>query len=107
MCCVWVVCVRVLFVCLGGVVCVYAMVSMRGLCVVWFLCGVCVLYSDFVLCVYCGVCMFVWCFVVCVRCVCACGVCWGGMCVIMVWCVCLGCVCEVCIYGVVCVWNGV
>ena len=27
-------CVRVLFVCLGGVVCVYAMVCIRGLCVV-------------------------------------------------------------------------
>ena len=50
--CVLVVCVRVLFVCLWGEVCVYAMVCMRVLCVVWFLCGVCVWYRDFVLCVW-------------------------------------------------------
>ena len=66
------------------------MVCIRGLCVVWFLCGVCVLYSDFVLCVYCGVCMFVWCL---------CGVCALRVCV---WCV-LGW--DVCDYGVVCVFG--
>ena len=44
--CACVVCVS------GGVVCVYGMVCMRVLCVVWFLCGVCVWYSDFVFCVW-------------------------------------------------------
>ena len=40
------------FVCVSvGVVCVYAMECMRGLCVVWFLCGVFVWYCVFVFCV--------------------------------------------------------
>ena len=78
--CVCVVCVS------GGVVCVHAMVCMRGLCVVWFLFCVCVCYCVFVLWVWFGV-VYVYVCVVCVLCVCACGV----------W------VCVVCDYGMGCV----
>ena len=67
-------CVRVLFVCLG-VWFVYAMVCMRGLCVVWFVCCVCLVLCVCVVCVVWCVCKFVWCLCgvgalyVCVVCV--------------------------------------
>jgi len=70
-----------------------------GVCVVWCVCGVCVVCVCE--CVVCGVSVCVWCVCLCVCVyVCVCGVCVCVMCVCM-WCVCVCIVCGVCS---VCVW---
>jgi hypothetical protein len=61
------------------------------LCVVWFVCGVCVVFCGVSVCVRCGVCGVMWC-----VCVCACSAC--GVCVRAVWCVCVMWCVVVCVF---------